>query len=82
MSPQDKLDELFNRFLSAAPQSPLEKRYIQEYLKSKGYDWEKLAALPAAQVKELMAAASRYASLKLAELESRKQFKDEIKFDG
>ena len=77
-----KDDELSERLPPVEPQSALEKRFIQEYLESKGYHWDKLAALPAAQVKELMVAASRYASLKLAELESRKQFKDEIKFDG
>ena len=82
MSAQEKLDELLNRFLPAGRQSTLEKRYIQEYLESKGYHWDKLAALPATQIKDLMIAASRHASLKLAELEARKQFKDEIKFDG
>ena len=82
MSSQKNLDELLNRFLTTGPQAALEKRYIQEYLESKGYHWDKLAALPPAQVKELMAAASRYASLKLAEIEARKQFKDEINFDG
>ena len=82
MTENNHLDDLIDRYLAVGPQSALEKRYIQEYLESKGYHWDKLAELPAPQVKELMAAASRYASLKLAEVEARKQFKDDIRFDG
>jgi hypothetical protein len=82
MSPLDKLDDFLNHRLAEGPQSALEKRYIKEYLESKDYLWKELAALPAEQVKQLMQAACRYASLKLAEVESRKQFTEEIKFNA
>ena len=43
--------------------------YIAEYLKSKAYSPEQLAELPAASAKALLAEASQYASLRLAQRE-------------
>lgn len=60
------------------PQSALEKKYIQEFLQSKGVNLEKLSTLPIEEQKILMREASRYASLKLAEVESRAKFRHDI----
>ncbi len=60
------------------PQSKLERKYIQEYLRSKGTSLESLGQLPKAEQQHLMREASRYASLKLAEVESRAKFRHDI----
>jgi hypothetical protein len=51
------------------PHAEVEKMYIAEYLKGKGYSLEGLTELPEEVSKVLMEEASMYASLKLAELE-------------
>jgi hypothetical protein len=63
-----------------APQSPLERQLIIDYLEGKGYHLEDLKKLPANLVKELMTAASAHASLRLTEIEARSQFRRKIKF--
>ncbi|MCJ7623393.1 MAG: hypothetical protein MUO76_07805 [Anaerolineaceae bacterium] len=55
-------------------QSVLEKEYIKEYLKTKGYQLVDLKGLPENEAKQLMKEACRHASLKLAEMESRSHF--------
>ena len=60
------------------PQSALERKYIQEYLNSKGFNLEKLGELPKEEQQNLMREASKYASLKLAEVESRAKFRHDI----
>lgn len=65
--------------LSEGPQSALERRLIAEYLLSKGYLMKDLEGLPAEQAKKLMREASLYASLKLAELESKRKFREDIR---
>jgi len=65
--------------LPKGPQSALERRFIKEYLYEKGYQLEDLKRLPLEESKQLMTEACRYASLKLAEVESRAQFKNEIR---
>lgn len=52
----------------------LEKSLIETYLKSKGYTRGDLKKLPEAEARQLMKEASIYASGKLAELEERAQF--------
>ena len=49
----------------------LERALIEEHLLSRGYDLEDLAALPEDEAKALWAEASRFASVKLAEVEAR-----------
>jgi hypothetical protein len=61
------------------PQSALERHLIEEYLQNKGYSPEDLTKLPRDIAKQLMREACRYASLKLAEVESRAQFREEIR---
>lgn len=60
------------------PQSALEKKYIVEYLESKGLNLDNLARLPKDEMEQLMREACQYASLKLAEVESRAKFRHEI----
>jgi len=64
-----------------APQSPLERQLINDYLKSKGYPRQVLLTLPIEQARILMTEACTYASLKLAEVEARSQFSKKIHFD-
>jgi hypothetical protein len=65
--------------IAKGPLSELEKLYIQEYLESKGYRWEDLHNLPPEEVKIIMTEACTYTSLKLAEVESRVQFRQDIR---
>ena len=48
----------------------VEKMYIAQFLKSKGYTVEQVAGLPAEEARALREEACLYASLKLAELET------------
>jgi len=66
------------RCSSEGPQSALEKNLIQEYLQEKGYSLESLHQLPKDSAQRLMREACTYASLKLAEVESRARFREEI----
>ena len=61
--------------------SALEKQLIRSYLLQKGYQQEDLKIMPINQSQALLAAASCYASLKLAEIESRSKFLDKIHFE-
>jgi hypothetical protein len=65
--------------MSKGPQSTLERSLILEYLQSKGYEYEDLKKLPKETAKVLMKEACMYASLKLAEVESRAHFRKEIR---
>ncbi|MFC1922933.1 hypothetical protein ACFLY4_06550 [Chloroflexota bacterium] len=69
------VDEL----LPKGPQSALERRFIKEYLQDKGFQLEDLKRLPLNESKQLMTEACRYASLKLAEVESKAKFRKEIR---
>ena len=69
------LDEL----ITHGSQSILERRYIIEFLYEKGYQLADLKSFPFYEGKRLMIEACRYASLNLAEVEARAQFRDEIR---
>jgi len=60
------------------PQSRLEQAFIDEYLRSHGYDRAALAKLTDAQLELLMKQASTYASGRLAEVESRAEYIHDI----
>jgi len=60
----------------------LEKGLIDEYLKDKGYDRESLKMLPKDVAHQLMIEASIYASGKLAEIETKARYKQNIKDIG
>jgi hypothetical protein len=64
------------------PQAPLEMMLIDEYLLSQGFSSIKeLCHLPGNEAKRLLIAACRFASLQLAEIESRAKFRTEIHYD-
>ena len=69
------LDELLPR----GSQSTLERSFIKDYLHDKGYQLEDLKRLPLKEAKQLMREACKYASLKLAEVESKAQFRKGIR---
>jgi hypothetical protein len=56
----------------------LEKKYIEEYLLSRGYRRKDLRKLTKDQAKRLMVEASTHASLKLEDIESRARFRKMI----
>lgn len=60
-----------NNFPEGGLKETLEKKYIDEYLLSKGYGRKALRGLPKEEARLLMVQASIYASLKLADIESR-----------
>ena len=60
------------------PTALLEKAIIEEYLRDRGLTLETLESLPKKTRKKLMTEASRYASLKLTELDARAHFVDEV----
>ena len=64
------------------PEAALERALIDDYLKQKGYAFTDLCKLPEKEAKVLMIEACRYASLKLAEVESRDTFQKEIHISG
>jgi hypothetical protein len=67
-----------DEYTSEGPQSALEKKLVEDYLQSKGYSRADLQKLPEELASELMKAACMYASLKLAELHAKSQFREEI----
>jgi hypothetical protein len=60
----------------------LEKALIEEYLHEQGYSLEKLHHLPEGVAKQLMKEATRYAALKMEEIEARAHLVDEIHEGG
>jgi hypothetical protein len=56
----------------------LERAYIQEYLRGLGLTAEGLQALPTERARELLCAASLYASTKLSEVEARAHLVEEL----
>lgn len=69
------------RIASNAPQSPLERQLIIDFLKEKGYQLEDLKRLSRKQSKVLMSQACTFASLRLAEIEARSQFQRKTQFE-
>ncbi len=57
----------------------LEKALIDEYLERKGHTMEGLNKLPEDEAHRIMVEASTYASGKLAEIESKARYKQNIK---
>jgi hypothetical protein len=56
----------------------LERTLIDEFLESRGYNRESLAGLSADAARALLRAASEHASLKLAEVEARAHYVEEV----
>lgn len=70
------------RFAVNAPQSPLERQLIIDFLKEKGYRLDDLQKLPRSRAKELMTQACTYASPRLAEIEACSLFRQKTHFEG
>jgi hypothetical protein len=60
------------------PMAALERTYVEEYLKEKGYTLEGIQELPSEEQRKLMVEACRYASFKLAEVEAKGKFSRKI----
>jgi hypothetical protein len=60
------------------PHAQLEKAFIEEYLRERGYSLKDLHTLPEALARQLMTEASIYASSKLTEVEARAHFVGEV----
>jgi hypothetical protein len=65
--------------MSEGPESALERHLVDDYLKSKGFTREDLHKMPEEKARALLKEACSYASLKLAEFESKSKFRDEIR---
>ena len=61
------------------PQSDMEKALINEFLRSRGLTLADLKTLPPDKAKALMTEACQFASLKLAQLESKVGFREKIR---
>ena len=59
--------------------SSMEMNFIEQYLSTQGYCVNEIASLSIPLARQLMTEASRYASLKLAELESKAGFREKIR---
>lgn len=60
------------------PKADLETMYVHEYLLGNGYSIKEIDTLPELEATRLMIDAHQYASLKLAELESRARLRTKI----
>ncbi len=66
------------RCAEGGPQSAMERRFLEEFLETKGQSLASLKSLPEEKVHQLMTEACRYASLKLAEVECKAHFRESI----
>ncbi len=60
------------------PLGDLERSFIDEYVRARGFDPHALDALPEEERQRLLKDASTYASAKLSEVESRSHFVHDI----
>jgi hypothetical protein len=75
-----ELTELeYTRTVVEGPQSVMEKMLLEEFLRGKGYQLKDLHTLPDEQARALMTEASKYASLKMAQVESSAHFREKIR---
>lgn len=81
MSQSDKT-EISDRSVKEGPQAAMEKTLIEQYLRSKGYSFKDLCELPEEEAKVLMIEACKYASLRLAQVESTARFREKIREPG
>ena len=72
------LEDVMSTKLLDEPKVAMETALIEEYLDDQGYSLEKLKHLPERVVKQLMKEATRYASLKMEEIEARAHLLEEI----
>jgi hypothetical protein len=60
------------------PHARLEKAFIEEYLRERGYSLRELHKLPEERARQLMTEATIYASSKLTRQEARAHFVDQM----
>lgn len=77
MSNLDK-ENFIDDCVKKGPQAAMERSLIEAYLEAKGYSLKKLQELPKEQAKVLMKEACEYASLQLAQIESKARFRNKI----
>jgi len=65
-------------FVMEDPEAALERTYIEEYLRAQGHTLQSLNDLPDEEAKRLMTEASSYASVRLAEVETRAHLVEDI----
>ena len=65
--------------MKEGPQKAMEKTFLEEFLRKQVYSLAKLKTLPPEQRRALMIEACKYASLKLAQVESKAGFRDKIR---
>jgi hypothetical protein len=60
------------------PEAALERAFIDDYLKTHGHDPRALRMLPEEQVRTILREAVQYAAARLAELEARAHYVNEL----
>ena len=68
-----------NDSIRDGPQSKMEKNLLEQYLQTRGYSFKDLCDLPEEEAKSLMIEACKYASLRLAQVESAARFRETIR---
>jgi len=68
-----------NENIRDGPESTMEKILLEEYLRTRGFSFKDLCKLPEEEAKSLMIEACKYASLKLAQVESTARFREKIR---
>lgn len=63
------------------PHAPLETNLISEFLRNQGHTRKSIQRLPIEEFTRLMIEATRYASARLAEMESRARFVHTIHYE-
>ena len=76
--PDRKVAEAPRGFESHEPYAMLERALIDEYLAKRGYTLRSVDRLPSADREALLRGAAAFATLKLAEIESRAHLVNEI----
>ena len=74
--------ELPDRPRLVDPHADLERTLIDDYLRAQGQDPDSLRARDDADAHRLLAAAATYAATKLAELEARAHYVNELRHHG
>ena len=76
---ESERDKIRDKCYAEGPQATLERHFIEAYLLSRGFRLVDLETLPEETAKKLMREACTFASLKLAEVESRARFQEKIR---
>jgi hypothetical protein len=61
------------------PHASLERLLVEEFLQTRGHTWRSLSGLERTEADTLLGSATLYATLRLAEIESRAHYLDEVR---